>query len=66
MEMLLKMKKIFEQMNKKDDPRSQLLLALKPYMKESRKNKIEQYIQLFNMSQIMDIFNKTSGGDSSK
>lgn len=66
MDMLLKMKAIFEQMNKKDDPRSNLLMSLKPYLKESRKNKLDQYVQLFNMGKVLDIFNKASGGDSSK
>ena len=66
METILKMKSIFEQMNKKDDPRSNLLLSLKPYLKESRRNKVDQYIQFFKMSTILDMFNKTSntGGGS--
>jgi superfamily I DNA/RNA helicase len=64
-ETILKMKSIMEKMNSKDDPRSSLLLSLKPYLKESRKNKIEQYIQLFNMSKVVDVF-KPTGGDSKK
>ena len=35
---------------------SKLLLSLKPYLKDSRKNKIEQYIGLFNMSKAMNVF----------
>lgn len=66
METLLKMKKLFEQINKKDDPRAKLLLSLKPYLKESRKSKLEQYVQLLNMSKIIEVFNKPSGGDSAK
>lgn len=62
MEMLLKMKSIMEKMNNnKNDPRSNLLLSLKPYLKESRKNKVEQYIQLFNMSKVMEVFNPNGG-----
>ena len=64
-ETILKMKSIMEKMNSKDDPRSSLLLSLKPYLKESRKSKIEQYIQLFNMSKVFDVF-KPTGGDSKK
>ena len=60
------MKKLFEQINKKDDPRAKLLLSLKPYLKESRKSKLEQYVQLLNMSKIIEVFNKPSGGDSAK
>lgn len=64
--MLMKMKSIMDKMNNtKDDPRSNLLLSLKPYLKESRKSKIEQYIQFFNMSKVMDVFN-SNGGEKTK
>ena len=63
---ILKFKTIFEKMNSKDDPRSNLLLALKPYLKESRKQKIEQYIQFFNVSKILDEFGPIAGGDVHK
>lgn len=66
MDMLMKMKTILEQSNKKNDPRSNLLLSLKPYLKESRQSKVEQYVQLFNMSKMFEIFNKASGGDNTK
>lgn len=65
-ETILKFKNMFEKMNSKDDPRSRLLLALKPYLQDSRKEKIEQYIQLFNVSKIIDVFGHTSGGDVHK
>ncbi len=53
---LLKMKKIIDKMNmKNDDPRSTLLNSLRPYLKESRRNKLDQYIQLLNLSKIIDI-----------
>lgn len=64
-ETILKMKSIFEKMNSTDDPRANLLRSLKPYLKESRKSKVDQYIQLFNMSKIMDIF-KPNGGENVK
>lgn len=65
-EMLMKMKNIIDKMNSnKDDPRANLLHSLKPYLKQSRKNKVEQYIQLFNMSKIMEIFN-SNGGENTK
>lgn len=64
--MLLKMKSIMDKMNSnKNDPRSNLLLSLKPYLKESRKTKVEQYIQLFNVTKVFDAFNQ-NGGDISK
>lgn len=63
-ETILKMKSIIEKMNSKDDPRSKLLMSLKPYLRDSRKGKLDQYVQLFNMSKAFDVFN-FSGGDKS-
>lgn len=65
-ETIMKLKTVLEKVNSRDDPRSNLLLSLKPYLKESRKNKVEQYIQLFNMTKVLDIFNSMSGGESKK
>ena len=62
-ETIMKMKSIIDKMNIKDDPRSHLLESLKPYLKESRKSKIDQYIQLMNISRVMDVF-PFSGGDN--
>ena len=59
-ETLMKMKSIIEKMNNKNDPRSNLLLSLKPYLKESRQEKIDQYIKLFGMSKVMEMFNSTN------
>lgn len=64
MNTILKMKNIMEKMNqKKNDPRSNLLLSLKPYLKDSRKEKVDQYIQIFNMSSIIEGLN-LKGGES--
>ena len=61
---LLKMKSIIDKMNtKKDDPRSKLLNSLRPYLKQSRQDKLDQYIQLMNMSKIIDIL-PFIGGDN--
>ena len=50
---ILKMKSIMDKMNSKsNDSRSILLQALRPYLKESRRSKLDQYIQ---MSKIIDI-----------
>lgn len=65
-ETIMKFKHVFDKMNNKDDPRAKLLLALKPYLKDSRKEKVEQYIQFFNLSKVIDIFGNTSGGDPHK
>ena len=62
---ILKMKKIMDSMNSnKDDPRSNLLLSLKPYLKESRRKKVDQYIQLFGIGKAFEVMNSL-GGESS-
>ena len=61
-ETIMKMKSIIDKMNVKDDPRSNLLQSLKPYLKDSRKSKVDQYIQLMNMSKVIDVF-PFIGGD---
>ena len=64
-ENIMRMKTIMDKMNAKDDPRANLLQCLKPYLKESRKSKVDQYIQLMNMSKIMEVF-PFMGGDKKK
>ena len=62
--MIMKMKSIMDSMkNQKDDPRANLLLSLKPYLKESRKDKVDQYIKLFSMSKVLEVLNPL-GGDN--
>lgn len=61
-ETIMKMKTIIDKLNVKDDPRSKLLQSLKPYLKESRQSKVDQYIQLMNMSKVMEVF-PFFGGD---
>ena len=55
-ETILRMKKMIEKMNNKNDPRSNLLQSLKPYLNDSRKSKVDQYINLMNMSKVLDVF----------
>ena len=65
-ETIMKMKSIMDKMKgSANDPRANLLLSLKPYLKESRKEKIDQYIKLFSMSKVMEVFNN-SGGEFKK
>lgn len=55
---MLKMKSIIDAMNnQKDDPRANLLKSLKPYLKESRKEKVDQYIKIFSMEKVFEQFN---------
>ena len=52
---ILKMKSIIESMNQKNDPRANLLYSLKPYLRENRKNKLDQYVNLLKMTKIADV-----------
>lgn len=59
---MLKMKSIIDAMNsQKDDPRANLLKSLKPYLKESRKEKVDQYIKIFSMEKVFEQFNPLGG-----
>ena len=64
-ETIMKMKSIIDKINVKDDPRSNLLQSLKPYLNENRKSKVDQYIQLMNMSKVLEVF-PFMGGDLKK
>ena len=59
---LLKMKQVMEAMNSnKDDPRANLLLSLKPYLKKSRQDKVEQYVKLFGIGKAFEAFGSLGG-----
>lgn len=52
---MLKMKNIIESMNQKNDPRANLLQSLKPYLRDSKKDKLDQYVNLLNMTKIAEL-----------
>lgn len=59
---MLKMKSIMDTMNKQqNDPRANLLRSLKPYLKPSRKEKVDQYIKLFSMGKVFEVLNPLGG-----
>lgn len=63
---MLKMKSIIDSMNQqKDDPRANLLMSLKPYLKSSRKQKVDQYIKLFQMGKVIEVLNPLGGDKKS-
>lgn len=55
MNTILKMKSVMEKMNSKNDPRANLLYSLKPYLREERKEKLDQYANLLNIAKIADL-----------
>lgn len=60
-ETILKIKSIMETLNQNDDNRSNLLYSLKPYLRESKQKKIDQYVNLFKITKVTNLFKKESG-----
>ena len=59
---MLKMKSIVDSMNRQqNDPTANLLRSLKPYLKPSRKEKVDQYIKLFSMGKVFEVLNPLGG-----
>lgn len=61
LETVMKIKSMMDALNKNDDPRSNLLNSLKPYLRKSRQDKLEQYANLFKITQVANIFNFNKG-----
>ena len=52
----MKIKSVMEKMNSSNDPRSNLLHSLKPYLRDSKQDKLDQYANLMNVAKIAEIF----------
>ena len=55
MNMVMKLSSAMNKMNNKNDPRANLLQSLKPYLRDSKKDKLDQYVNLLNVTKIADI-----------
>ncbi len=65
MNTMMKMKSVMEKMNHTSDPRSNLLQSLKPYLRDEKKSKLDQYANLLNMANLMELFNQNNGKENS-
>ena len=66
-ETIMKIKKIMDNFNStKNSPEANLLLSLKPYLNNNRKQKLDQYIQFLNISKVIEAFNNNNGGVNNK
>lgn len=55
-EMMFRLQKIMSAMNTpKKSNQTQLLLSLKPFLKESRRKKVDHAMQLLNLSRVMEV-----------
>ena len=64
METIMKIQNIMAKMktNNNDDDMSKLLMSLKPYLRDTKKEKLDEYMKLIKMgkmTQMLDLF----GGD---
>ena len=61
-EMFIKISQIMNAMkSNSSNPRANLLRSLKPYLNSNRQEKVEQYIQLFNIEKVIEFMN--NGGE---
>ena len=58
MNTILKMKSLMENLNNNNDPRANLLYSLKPYLRDSKKNKVDQYVNMLNITKLAEFMNK--------
>lgn len=60
---LMKMQSIMSKMKSSDnDDMSRLLLSLKPYLRDEKKDKIDEYIKLIKMGRLTQVI-ESLGGD---
>ena len=61
MNTIMKISSAFGNMNKnKNDPRANLLNSLKPYLRDNKKEKLDNYVNLLNMSKIAEVLKNTN------
>ena len=65
MNTMMKMKSVMEKMNHSSDPRSNLLQSLKPYLRDEKKSKLDQYANLLNMANLIELFNQNNDKENS-
>ena len=58
---LLKIKTIMSKLNSSTDYRANLLLSLKPYLRDSKKQKIDQYIQILKLLTVLESLDLEGG-----
>lgn len=56
-EFIGKIKNIIDEMGSVNDPRSNLLMSLRPYMRETRKKSIDNAVKILNLSRFSGLFN---------
>ena len=66
-ETIMKMKTVMDSFySAKNSPEANLLLSLKPYLNNNRKQKLDQDMQFLNISKVIEAFNSNNGGVNKK
>ena len=59
---IMKINSAIKKMNNKNDPRSNLLYSLKPYLREEKQEKLDQYANLMNVAKLAELFKNNEKG----
>ena len=61
-ETIMKIKTVMDKFNStKNSPEANLLLSLKPYLNNNRRQKLDQYMQFLNITKVLEAFNSNGG-----
>ena len=52
---IIKLKNIFTQINDKNNPRNKLLYSLKPFLGKEKQSKLDKYIKIANLLNIIEL-----------
>ena len=63
---IMKMKNIMQKMNSTNDPRSNLLASLKPYLRDNKKEKLDQYANLMTFAKIAELLKSENSNNKEK
>lgn len=64
MNTILKMKSVMDGLNSSNDPSSNLLQSLKPYLREERKEKVDKYANILNVAKIANLLNNNNNKEN--
>ena len=54
---ILMFKNAYQKINNSNNPRNRLLYSLKPFLRESRKQKLDEYIKIANLLGVITLIN---------
>lgn len=63
---IMKIKNIMQKMNSTNDPRSNLLASLKPYLRDNKKEKLDQYANLMNFAKVAELLKSDNNNNNNK